>query len=121
MRTISDINELEIPYVYKKVLMHMLKELKNFPVVKSAILFGSCARGETTSKSDIDLALIVSEPISVDEEGIIDESIRDLDDILPCDVLVIPEARLHGDTTGNNVIRPILLEGVMLDELLHKC
>jgi predicted nucleotidyltransferase len=69
----------------------MLHKLREFPVVKDVILFGSSAREKVTNGSDIDLALIISEPITFQEEWDIDYSIRNWDVMLPCDVIFLVE------------------------------
>jgi len=114
MKTIENVHQLTLPDIYKVTLAHMVQKLEEFPVVKSVILFGSCARGETSEGSDIDLALVVSEPITPEQEWHIDFSIRNWDTMLPCDVIFLPEAALHGNVSGETVVRPILQEGVVL-------
>lgn len=118
MKAISNISQLSLPDVYKETLIHMVSRLHAFPAVKNIILFGSCARKEVSMGSDIDLALVVSEPLTLEEEWNIDNSIRNWDTMLPCDVIFLPEAVLSGDVHGETVIRPILQEGVVLNELL---
>ena len=39
--------------------------LKNYPEVAAAYLFGSYARGEATGKSDIDILLVLNEPMGM--------------------------------------------------------
>ena len=108
-----------MPELYKDTLVFMLTKLQEFPVVKDIILFGSCARQDVSRYSDIDLALVVEEPISPDEEGKIDWAIRKWDSNLPCDVIFIPKYAFNNEIKGETVIRPILREGVRLSGLLH--
>ena len=68
MKTIENINQLMLPDIYRKTLIHMLHKLQDFPLVKDVILFGSCAREKVTLGSDIDLALIISEPITPEQD-----------------------------------------------------
>jgi len=121
MRTILDINQLNLPNIYKETLMCMITKAQEFPIVKDIILFGSCARQNVDHYSDIDLALIVSEPISPEDEWNIDYSIRNWDANLACDVIFLPENAFEQEISGDTIIRPILKEGVRLSGLLHQC
>jgi predicted nucleotidyltransferase len=116
--SINNIDQLSIPDTYKETLTFMLFKLRDFPVVKDIILFGSCARQNLSDYSDIDLALVVSEPISPEEEWSIDYSIRNWDSNLACDVIFVPERAFDGEIRGDTIIRSILQEGVRLSGLL---
>jgi len=120
MKTIENINQLKIPDNYKKTLNHMIHKLQEFPIIKDVILFGSCAREKVTNGSDIDLALIISEPITFLEEWDIDCSIRSWDAMLPCDVIFLHEHLFTSEIKGETIIRPILQEGVRLSGLLSQ-
>ena len=119
MITIDDINQLSLPDLYKETISHMVARLLDFPVVKDIILFGSCARQDISNFSDIDLAVIVSESLSHEEEWYIDNSIRNWDTNIACDVIFLPEAVLKREIRGETIIRPILREGVSLNGLLR--
>ena len=119
MKTIDNINQLKLPDIYKVTLVHMLNKLQDFPVVKDVILFGSCAREKVTEGSDIDLALIISESITPQEEWDIDYSIRNWDTMLPCDVIFLRDHLFAEEVKGETIIRPILQEGVRLSGLLY--
>ena len=118
MITIVDINQLSLPELYKETLASMISRLQEYPVVKDIILFGSCARQDVSQNSDIDLALVISEPISPEEEWNIDYSIRNWDINIPCDVIFLPEDAFKQEIRGETIIRPILREGVRLSGLL---
>jgi predicted nucleotidyltransferase len=118
--SIIDINNLSLPELHKETLMHMVSKLQDFPIVEDIILFGSCAKQDASQRSDIDIAVVVSEPISPEEEWNIDNYIRYWDANLPCDVIFIPASALEQAIEGETVIRPILREGVRLGELLHQ-
>ena len=120
MTTTIDINQLSLPEQHKKALSIMVSKLEDFPIVEEVILFGSCARQDISDKSDIDLALVISEPISPEEEWDIDNSIRDWDSNLPCDIIFIPSEAFEQEIKGGTIIRPILREGVRLSGLLHQ-
>lgn len=118
MISIVDLNQLSLPGLYKETLASMISKLKDYPVVKDVILFGSCARQDVSHKSDIDLALVVSEPITPEEEWNIDYSIRNWNVNIPCDVIFLPEDAFKQEIQGETIIRPILREGVRLSGLL---
>ncbi len=120
LTTIMDINQLSLPEPYKETLEYMVSKIRDFPIIKDIILFGSCARQNLSRHSDIDLALVVSEAISPEEEWHIDYSIRNWNVGLPCDVIFIPERAFDQEIEGETVIRPILREGVRLSGLLHE-
>ena len=119
IKAIENINELKLPDIYRETLIHMLNKLQDFPVVKDVILFGSCARGKIIPGSDIDLALVISEPITPQQEWNIDYSIRNWDTMLPCDVIFLREHLFNEEIKGETIIRPILQEGVRLSGLLY--
>ena len=121
MKTIADINQLYLPVQYKEAISYMIYRLKDFPVIKDVILFGSCARQGVSTHSDIDLALVVSEPISPEEEWDIDNYIRNWEADIPCDIVFIPAAAFEREIKGETIIRPIMREGVQLSGLLHQC
>jgi hypothetical protein len=79
-----------------------------------------CARQDITYHSDIDLALVVSKPISLEDEWLIDNSIRNWETNLPCDIIFIQEEAFQHEINGETVIRPILREGIRLNELLYQ-
>ena len=120
LKTITDLDQLSLPELYKETIVFMVSKLQEFPVVKDVILFGSCVRQQVSQYSDIDLALVVSEPISPEEEWDIDYSIRNWDANLPCDVIFIPVSAFEQEIKGETIIRPILREGVSLNGLLHQ-
>ena len=119
MRAIFDINQLSLPKAYKEALTFMISKIQEFPVINDVILFGSCARQGVSQYSDIDLALVVSKVLSPEEEWSIDNSIRNWDVNLPCDVIFIPEKIFEQEIKGETVIRPILREGIRLSGLLR--
>ena len=78
------------------------------------ILFGSYARGDFTSQSDLDLLVIKKEVISINEEtSRIYTALADL--AMPIDVIVMRKAYIerYGDLVGT-LARPALREGKVL-------
>jgi len=120
MIIIDDIDQLSLPDLYKKTIMYMVIKLHDFPTVKDIILFGGCARQDISNFSDIDLAVIVSESLSHAEEWHIDNSIRNWDVNIACDVIFLPETAFKRKIKGETIIRPILREGVSLNGLLRQ-
>ena len=120
MTTITDIDQLSLPEIYNETILHMVSKIREFPVVKGVILFGSCARQNVSEYSDIDLALVVPEPLSIEEEWNIDSLIRNWDTNLACDVIFVPENVFDKEIKGDTVIRAIVNEGVRLDGLLYQ-
>jgi len=75
MKTISTLQELNISPKHQRFISEFLrkaKEIKTFNQIDSFILFGSCARGDSTEKSDVDILAI--------GDGIGDETLFDLYD-----------------------------------------
>ena len=71
MRFVNSLDELNLPDNHRIYLMQLLDYLKMFPKVEKVILFGSCAKGSATSKSDIDLLLLGSDITDDDEWDIV--------------------------------------------------
>jgi len=70
MRSIKSLDELEMPASHKIYLEHLLGYLRSYPKIEKVLLFGSCAKGTATSKSDIDLFILGSEMTDEDEFNI---------------------------------------------------
>jgi len=61
MRTVQSIEDLRIPEKHGNFLVTFLKNVSQIPnrdKIERLVLFGSCARGDATDKSDIDLVAI---------------------------------------------------------------
>ena len=70
MQFINSLNELNLPWKYKKFLEYFLVNLAKIENIERVILFGSCARGTVHKRSDVDL-LIIGDGITDDEEDYI--------------------------------------------------
>ena len=68
MRVVQNINELSMPPKYKAYLSEYLRNISDIPYISRVILFGSCARGEITKYSDIDIFVTVNREITEEEE-----------------------------------------------------
>ena len=88
MRTVNSLGELNLPAHHKLCLEQLLEYLGNFPKIERIILFGSCARGEATPKSDIDLFLLGSD-LTDDDEWEIAWNCPKLEgkDYISCDIM----------------------------------
>ena len=67
MRTVNSMEELNLSERHELCLVQLLEYFGNFPKIERILLFGSCARGEATQKSDIDLFLLGSDLTDEDE------------------------------------------------------
>ena len=75
MKTIYNLQELNIPSKHQRFISEFLrqaKEINTFDKIDTFILFGSCARGDAHAKSDVDIIAI--------GDGIGDETLFDLYD-----------------------------------------
>ena len=70
VRVVKSLAELKMPKSHRIFLEHLLEYLKSYPVIEKVLLFGSCAKGEATQKSDIDLLLLGSGMTDEDEWNI---------------------------------------------------
>jgi len=75
VKTISTLQELNIPSKHQRFIAKFLqqaKEINTFGKIDAFILFGSCARGDATEKSDVDILAV--------GDGLGDETLFDLYD-----------------------------------------
>jgi hypothetical protein len=70
MRTINSLDELKIPTNHKIYLEHLLEYFKAYPKIEKILLFGSCAKGNASPRSDIDLYILGSDINDEDEWNI---------------------------------------------------
>ena len=88
MRTISSLKELQLPMTHELYLERLLEYFKSYPIIEKVFLFGSCAKGQATQKSDIDLFLMGSEITDEDEWNIAWNCPKWSDiEYIPCDLL----------------------------------
>ena len=59
-----------------ETLTHAIAEIAPKYCIEAAFLFGSEARGETHAKSDIDIALATTRPITIEENFAISEKLK---------------------------------------------
>ncbi|MCL1996666.1 MAG: nucleotidyltransferase domain-containing protein [Defluviitaleaceae bacterium] len=106
MRTITSIDELDIPQRYRDYLAEYLANIAaaDLPFISRVILFGSCAKGTTRKSSDIDIFVTTNREVTDDEDFLLGWEY-----LPPCspqsvfiDVLVQPEEKFNTyiDTFG---------------------
>ncbi|HHY77993.1 MAG TPA: nucleotidyltransferase domain-containing protein [Clostridiales bacterium] len=89
-------------------VIESIKQLGKKYAIQKIILFGSRARGDNSSRSDIDLAIYPS--IGFSSKGSFASDIEDLDTLLKIDLVFIDE------NTDPQLIDTIEKEGVVLYE-----
>jgi hypothetical protein len=61
VRAIKSFEELKMPRTHEVYLERLIEYFKTYPKIERVLLFGSCATGEATPRSDMDLFLIGSD------------------------------------------------------------
>ena len=121
MRTVCSLGELKLPARHESCLLQLMEYFNNYPKIERIILFGSCARGEATPKSDIDLFLLGSDLTDEDEWEIAWNCPKmDSKDYVSFDLI----SGTHDDfermsKVPGMVQYAIALRGVDISELLH--
>ena len=127
MKTITTLQELNIPQKHQRFIFEFLKQaqtINTFDKIDTFILFGSCARGDATEKSDVDILAV--------GDGLGDETLFDLYDctmypgwekdenLVDNDVFVSNRAYFdtHKNTIGSFHWR-VARDGVSLNGLLQ--
>ena len=127
MRTISSIEELNIPLKHQEHILKFIDNVADVPfinIISRVILFGSCAREEVTPYSDIDIFITTTRDMDLQDEFFL------MDDCLPpyvvgeyvsTDILVQPESifNAHINSFGT-VQKQVNKYGVDLSGLLRK-
>ena len=67
MRSVNTFDELKIPVKHRAYLENLMKYLKSYSKIEKVLLFGSCANGAASPKSDIDLYILGSDLTDEDE------------------------------------------------------
>ena len=117
-------SNLQLPDKYKSFLDEFLSNIRIDDRIHKVVLFGSCARGETTGKSDIDI--LVTTKHQLDEEAELEFydylPNQRSENYIPCDLIVMSDQRYEDNkfTTGY-VQKYINLEGVDLKTQMQTC
>ena len=123
MKLIKSLNELTMPQKHKdflEIFLENITVISNREKIERLVLFGSCARGDATEKSDIDIVALGAE--------IDDETLWELYDCVPeytpgkyveNDIFVISNKLYDEHVNSFGMIQKyIAKEGVDLIELL---
>ena len=88
VRIIESYEDLRIPRTHEVYLERLIDYFKTYPKIERVLLFGSCAIGEATQRSDMDLFLIGSD-LTDDDEWEIAWNCPKLDEAeyISCDIL----------------------------------
>ena len=121
MRTIKSLKELNLPANHELYLKQLISYLSGFPKIKKIILFGSCAKGEATLKSDIDLFLLGFDLTDEDEWEIAWNCPKlKIEDYISCDLISGTFDDFERMSRIPGMIQyAIMLRGVDISELLH--
>ena len=121
MQAIMSLGELKIPKTHEVYLERLLEYLKTYPKVERVLLFGSCAKGKATPRSDMDLFLIGSN-LTDDDEWDIVWNVPKWDGVeyVSCDILSgTHESYERMSKVPGMVQYAIELRGVDISGLLH--
>lgn len=77
----SKIDELNIPFNYKSFIRLLAEKISENDNIEKIYLFGSCAVGKVTDRSDIDFAIIVNDKTPADRNFRLD-IINKIEDLL---------------------------------------
>jgi predicted nucleotidyltransferase len=116
------LKELKIPFEYKKFLNSLLTAMQDDNRIDQVYLFGSCVRGDLHSNSDVDIAVITKEQLSIREEMSFYDYLFSIKpkDYIPCDMLVMSRKQFEDNKESDFYVqRQINAEGVALRECLQ--
>ena len=95
--------------------------MQNDNRIENVFLFGSCAREVVKKYSDIDLAIITKEQLSIKEEMSFYDYLMDIDvkDYIPCDMIVMSKKQFESKRESAFYVQKYIgTEGVELLESL---
>jgi len=121
MRTINSLEELNMPTSHKVYLHKLLVYFRTCPKIEKVLLFGSCAKGTATTKSDIDLFILGDDMTDEDEFNIAWDCPKEEGaEYISCDILSgTHETYTEMSKVPGMVQYSIELRGVDLSELLQ--
>ena len=70
MRSINSLDELKMPLNHRIYLEHLIDYFRSYSKIERVLLFGSCAKGEASRNSDIDLYILGTDISDEDEWNI---------------------------------------------------
>jgi len=121
VRIIKSLDELKMPKAHEIYLELLLEYFRTYPMIERVLLFGSCASGKASHKSDLDLFLIGSDLNDEDEWDIAWNCPRfNEPGRISCDILSSTnESYKEMSKIPGMVQYAIELRGVDLSGLLH--
>ena len=114
---VRSLHEIRLPEKHSRFMRTYLDSIANERYVDKVILFGSCARGNANSESDIDLFIVTTTVLADDSEELYHLLYKStehipLSDYVGCDILTASIDDFKQQTTP--LIRAILREGIEL-------
>jgi len=116
------ISNLNIPSEYKSFLDLLLSSMQNDGRIDSIFLFGSCAKESVKKYSDIDIAIITKEQLSIKEEMSFYDYLMGIEvkDYIPCDMIVMSKKQFETNKHAAFYVQKYInAEGVELLEPLR--
>ena len=109
--------DLKMPDRHKEILDHVLNKFIKSPHIVSIYLFGSCAKGTATEKSDIDIFVVTDTHIIDDSHEAFEaiySSVVDipLEEHISCDILTASKEAFENNASP--LIRVVKRKGVKL-------
>ena len=114
---VCSLPELNLPEKHARFIRFYLENILKESYVDKVILFGSCAKGNASFDSDIDLFIVTTTGLSDDSDEIYNLMYKStetmpLSDYVSCDILIASAEDVQHKSTP--LIRTILREGVEL-------
>ena len=121
MRVANALHELKLPEKHSNFIRVCYRKISELNYVDRIILFGSCAKGQATNNSDIDLFVVTKTGLADDSEEMYRlyyKSTEDipLSDYICCDILTATTKDFEQEATP--LIRSVRREGVELSGIL---
>ena len=113
----TSIINIKMPDKHKDILNHVLNKIIGNSHVYSIYLFGSCAKGTATEKSDIDIFVVTDSHIIDDTHPAFDAIYGAADDIplenyISCDILTASKEAFDKD--ASHLITVVKRKGIKL-------
>lgn len=107
-------DNLNLPERFTKALSASLKCLYQYRSVELVVLYGSCAKNEIKSTSDIDLMVISEEKLDSKSRSIIRGSVQELD--LDVEVDVVFYSKNTFDNSDDIFTKNVRNDGIVLQK-----
>jgi len=125
VRKVNSISELNLPEEYSSLIEEYLYNMaESIGIIDKVFLFGSCARGELNSFSDVDLYVMIKDGVDPKSKEVVRKFYSQyLPDVLFPDFDLLLRTRNQTVNSLNifgSLIRGIIQEGVDLSEILRE-